>query len=53
MSLPDEWAGQKPSKMKVKDMIYSSVLQVPGSKDSRLFLKMLSKCEQNVKGKNG
>ena len=45
--LPDGWKGSKPVQFKLPDMPYTTILQVPSSKDSRL-LKAIAKIEPRL-----
>ena len=40
--VPLSWSGDKPSQFQLPGMDYTTIMQVPSSKDSRLF-KMLAK----------
>ena len=46
-SVPKGWEGSKPAQFKVKNMKYSTLMQVPSTQGSRLF-KMLCKAEPRL-----
>ena len=52
ISLPQNWAGDRPAQFKVPGMQFSSVMMVPSSNSGRLF-KMLTKAEPRLAKSSG
>ena len=52
VNLPNNWAGEKPSQFKLKGMRFSTIMQVPNSKNGAL-VKLLSRAEPKLAVKSG